>query len=72
MHPDTSATPREGDLVFYASWAVGKRKRVRVYHHVGIYVGEGTILDEPHAGGFLQPNSVRAFGKPEFYSYVPA
>lgn len=45
--PRTSA-PRPGDLVFF-----GKRA-----HHVGIYVGDGMMMDSPRTGRPLQVRSI--------------
>ena len=47
-----------GDLVFFAtvSWDPG------VVHHVGMYVGQGLMVDAPHPGAFVRVEPVTASG----------
>lgn len=52
------STPRPGDLVFYGSPAT----------HVGIYVGDGKMIDAPHTGDVVKVQSV--YGSPT-YGRVP-
>lgn len=45
-----------GDLVFFSSggrWAI---------HHVAIYIGGGRIVEAPYSGGYVQTNSLFAYG----------
>jgi NlpC/P60 family len=47
-----------GDLVFFATaaWDPG------AVHHVGMYVGEGLMVDAPHPGAFVRVEPVTAIG----------
>lgn len=51
-------TPRPGDLVFYGAPA----------HHVGIFLGNGKMIDAPHTGAAVR---VEAVGNPTGYGRVP-
>ena len=43
-----------GDLVFFGT----------PVHHVGIYVGAGTMIDAPHTGSVVRFDNIFAFGDP--------
>lgn len=49
-HMHRTSHPQPGDLVFYGS-STGNT------HHVGIYIGNGKIIDAPHTGGYVQTDS---------------
>lgn len=52
------ASPRPGDLVFYGRPAT----------HVGLYIGDGKMIDAPHAGAKVRVDQV---GSPTSYGRVP-
>ena len=43
----TGATPQPGDLVFFGSGPTG-------VDHVGLYVGDGLMVDAPHTGAVVR------------------
>jgi cell wall-associated NlpC family hydrolase len=48
---------RPGDLVFYATDVADPV----TIHHVGIYVGQGRMVDAPFTGAFVRVESIRAY-----------
>jgi cell wall-associated NlpC family hydrolase len=46
---------RPGDLVFFGSDGPSS-------HHVGLYVGNGTMIDAPHTGADVQYDNIYSFG----------
>jgi cell wall-associated NlpC family hydrolase len=46
--------PRRGDLVFFGA--------VTNVHHVGIYLGDGRMVDAPHTGAHVRTEPVAGFG----------
>jgi cell wall-associated NlpC family hydrolase len=53
------AAPRLGDLVFYG----------RPAHHVGIYLGDGKMVDAPHHGANVRIDGI---GQPTSYGRIAA
>jgi cell wall-associated NlpC family hydrolase len=51
--------PRLGDLVFYG----------RPAHHVGIYLGDGKMVDAPHTGANVRIDGI---GRPTSYGRIAA
>jgi cell wall-associated NlpC family hydrolase len=59
-----------GDLVFFAYNLTDPSS----IHHVGIYVGDDTMIDSPHTGAFIRFDSINEsdyFGATRPYSTVP-
>lgn len=59
-----------GDLVFYA-YNLNDPESI---HHVGIYVGDNTMIDSPHTGAFIRFDTIDQpdyFGATRPYSVVP-
>jgi cell wall-associated NlpC family hydrolase len=56
---ETSRVPlsdlQPGDLVFFGGDGPSS-------HHVGLYVGNGTMIDAPHTGASVQYDNIYAFG----------
>ena len=46
---------KPGDLVFFGGDGPSS-------HHVGLFVGNGTMIDAPHTGAFVQYDNIYAFG----------
>jgi len=53
LQPTTS--PQPGDLVFFGSSPTNT-------HHVGIYIGNGLMIDAPRTGLNVQTNTFKGFG----------
>jgi cell wall-associated NlpC family hydrolase len=51
---------RRGDLLFYAT----NNSDPATIHHVGIYIGNGMMVDAPHTGAFVRIDSIYAPGYP--------
>ena len=72
MHiPENELEP--GDLVFFAT----NTSDPSTIEHVGIYVGDGTMIDAPHPGAFIRFDTIAGFN-PQYigavrpYSTVPS
>ena len=69
--PENELQP--GDLVFFAT----NTSDPSTIEHVGIYVGDGTMIDSPHPGAFIRFDSISGFN-PQYigavrpYSTVPS
>ena len=48
---------RRGDLVFYATNVAD----AATIHHVGIYLGDGLMVDAPYTGAVVRVDSIRAY-----------
>ena len=59
QYDQTSRVPlsdlQPGDLVFYGSDGSGS-------HHVGLYVGNDTMINAPHTGAFVEYDNIYSFG----------
>jgi cell wall-associated NlpC family hydrolase len=55
-HLAAGASPRPGDLVFYG------HDRAHVTH-VGLYLGDGRMLDAPHTGAVVRVEPIAGFGR---------
>jgi len=69
----TRAELQPGDLVFFAT----NVNDPSTIEHVGIYVGDGTMIDAPHTGAFIRYDSLDGFnptyiGAVRPYSTVPS
>jgi hypothetical protein len=53
MHKVSSPLP--GDLAFYGSWSSTYGRYVT--HHVGVYIGNGQMIDAPHTGSYVRQES---------------
>lgn len=53
-HPASMADLAPGDLVFYAF----DRSDPATIHHVGLYVGDGLMIEAPHAGEVVRTASI--------------
>jgi hypothetical protein len=53
---DSIKNASPGDLVFFGPLAPGEP------HHVGIYIGSGSMIDAPHTGTKVRTDSVNGFG----------
>jgi len=51
---------QRGDLVFYAT----DNSDPTTIHHVGIYIGNGEMVDAPYTGAFVRIDSIYAPGTP--------
>jgi cell wall-associated NlpC family hydrolase len=51
---------RRGDLLFYAT----NNSDPATIHHVGIYIGNGMMVDAPYTGAFVRIDSIYAPGYP--------
>lgn len=61
--PVSAAEVRPGDLVFFAHDPADFRS----IYHVGLYVGDGMMIDAPHPGATVRLTDVYAF---EFYGFA--
>ena len=52
------ASLRRGDLVFFATNIADPA----TIHHVGIYIGNGLMVDAPYTGAFVRIDSIYAVG----------
>lgn len=57
-HPVAQGDLLPGDLVFFK----GSDSRGGLPGHVGIYIGGGKMIDEPHTGSYARVESVSTFG----------
>ena len=48
---------RRGDLVFYATNVADPA----TIHHVGIYLGDGLMVDAPYTGAVVRIDSIHAY-----------
>ena len=59
QYDQTSRVPlsdlQPGDLVFYGSDGSSS-------HHVGLYVGNDTMINAPHTGAFVEYDNIYSFG----------
>ena len=51
---------QRGDLLFYAT----NNADPSTIHHVGIYIGNGMMVDAPYTGAFVRIDSIDAPGVP--------
>ena len=61
----TAAELRPGDLVFYAT----NPQDYRTIYHVGLYIGNGQMIEAPHTGAVVKiidvyPKDLFGYGQP--------
>ena len=56
------SSPRPGDLVYYGN----------PVFHMGIYLGDGLMVDAPRSGDVVRIMNIHNFGSPPKYTTVPA
>lgn len=57
LHVHDVVDLQPGDLVFFAS----NLSDASTIHHVGLYVGDGLMIEAPHTGGFVQTASINRY-----------
>jgi hypothetical protein len=64
VHEDKGKTPSIGDLVYFKS-------KSGAWHHVGILIAPGVVIDEPQTGDLLSVDRITrsGFGTPYYYAY---
>lgn len=51
-----TSNPTPGDLVFFSSSAGGH------VVHVGVYIGNGQMINAPHTGAYVRTDNIASFG----------